>query len=462
MKKKGIIGLVLAAAILACSFLIPESAELTRTGITTIAMLLSFLVIMVSEAFPLVVSCFIFLALMPVLGVTASLGEALSGFANKTLFFVLSSFMLADAFKTVPITKRVLIGLLKKFGKNVSSMLFALMAVTLLFSSVISNVPVCAIFMAIGLSLLDLYDEEAAKKSAGRAIMIGVSVATMIGGIITPAGSSINILALNLLEEQTGTTVTFMQWMLAGIPIAVVALPFAWFVIAKIYKPANFRPEMVEKFINNQDVPKKLTRDEIKVLSVTGVMLVLWIASSWVPAIDVTVVSVLGGCLFFLPGLKILEIKPFLRNASWESYFIMGTVMSMGTVMVTNGVSSWIGGLMPAMNAPSMVVIGFIALLTFLLLIVIPAAPSLVTIMAGPMITFALGAGVSPAFVMLALAVCANNCFFLPLDTVTLLTYGTGYYSMGDLPKSGSVIQVFLIIIVSLWLPVIGRLCGIA
>jgi sodium-dependent dicarboxylate transporter 2/3/5 len=87
-----------------------------------------------------------------------------------------------------PIANRFSKAILMAFGKSIGSILLALMVVTALISSVISNVPTCAIFMSIALSFLKLYPVEADRKKTGRAFMIALPVASMTGGIMTPAG----------------------------------------------------------------------------------------------------------------------------------------------------------------------------------------------------------------------------------------------------------------------------------
>jgi sodium-dependent dicarboxylate transporter 2/3/5 len=129
--------------------------------------------------------------------------------------------------------------------------------------------------------------------------------------------------------------------------------------------------------------------------------------------------------------------------------------------MVTNKVSDWLVSLIPEMSLSPSLLIGFIVTLTFVLLVIIPVAPSLVTFMSLPFISLAIGMGASPVIVMLAFGLCVGNCYLLPLDTVPLLTYGTGYYSMTDMMKSTLPLQVCIIIIMSIWLPVIGRILGI-
>ena len=232
--------------------------------------------------------------------------------------------------------------------------------------------------------------------------------------------------------------------------------------MVKVYKPAEIDPSTVNQFISDLKVPEKLEKKELRVLLITLVMLVLWILSSWIRGINVMVVAVLGCCALFLPGIEVLEWKSFSRSISWDSFFLVGTVLSIGAAMVANGVSEWIITLLPQMQMSLPLLIAFTAGLIFVMLIVIPVAPSLVTLMASPLIALASFSGVSPAVIILALGLCAANCYLLPLDTVTLLTYGTGCYTMTDMPKSTLPLQLWIILIMSIWMPFICRILGLA
>lgn len=458
---KSIIGIGLAVLVLVAMLFIPASEMLTTAGIRTIGIVVAFLLLLITEALPITIICWAMLGLMPVLGATESFSGALSGFSNQVVFFILASFGIAAGFTTIPLSRRVLIRLLKAFGRSVSTMLFAMMVCSALVSSVVSNVPTCAIFMAIGLSFLDLYENKEERSRAGKAFMIGIPVASMIGGMMTPAGSSINLLAIGLLEQFTGETITFVQWMGVGIPLTIIILPISWLIIVKIYKPTEINPGMVKTFVGNLHVPPQMERKEIKMLVLTFGMLAFWIASSWVRSINVMVVALLGVCLMFMPGIRILEFNSFIKDVNFESFFLVGAVLSIGNAMVTNGVSEWIITLLPKMEMSLPVLVAFTVTLVFILLIIIPVAPSLVTLMASPLIALAIGSGHSPAVIILTLGLCAANCYLLPLDTVTLLTYGTGYYRMTDMPKSTALIQVVLIVVMAVWIPFGARLVGL-
>ena len=456
MTVKKWVGLILALAAIIVSQLLPGNDVLTAEGFKTVGLLIAFLFMLVLEVLPVVVTSLIFCGLMPLLHVTANLGAALSGYSQPIVFFTLASFGIAAALTTIPLSKRILCAMLRRFGGSIKSVLLAMMAACAVFSSIVSNVPTCAIFMAISLDFVELYQNEADKRRSARAFMIAIPVASMIGGIMTPAGSSVNLIAISQLENITGTTVSFVQWMCAGIPLAIVLIPLAWWLMTLIYKPAEINMEMVDQFITSLNIPPKMDGQEKKVVVIVGLMLALWIASSWVPAINVMIVAILGCCVMFLPGINVLELDTFLKENSWDAFFLVGCVLSISTAMINNGVSAAIANAIPAMQASSFLLIAFVAALIFVALIFIPVATSMIPIMAIPLIALAQGAGVSPALIMMTAGICACNCYLLPLDTVPLITYAKGYYSMTDMAKSTVWLQIACILLCALWLPVVG------
>jgi len=461
MSKKQIIGIVGAVLVLIVSMFMPAMGEISQVGMRTIGMLAAFLILLVTEALPVVVISLIFCALMPLLGVVPSFGKALSGYSEPIVFFTLASFGIAAALTNIPLSQRILRALLKAFGKNVGLVMLSMMVACAVLSSIVSNVPTCAIFMTLALNFLKLYDNEEDRKRSGRAFMIAIPVASMIGGMMTPAGSSINLLAIGQLEALSGTTVSFVQWMCAGIPLAIVMIPLAWWLMCKIYKPAQVTAGQVNKFILSMEIPEKMSSKEIKVSIITVIMLALWIASSWIKGINVMIVAMLGCCIMFLPGIRVLDVKTFLRDNSWDAFFLVGSVISIANAMINNGVSAAIANAIPAMNVPTPILLAITAILIFLTLVVIPVASSMIPIMAVPLIAIATGSGASPELIVLAAALCAGNCYLLPLDTVPLITYAKGYYSMTDMAKSTAFLQVAMVILCALWLPLIGAWMGI-
>ncbi|MCL2217210.1 MAG: SLC13 family permease [Defluviitaleaceae bacterium] len=457
------IGLCLAVAVLAVFVFVPNFAGLTAAGQSTVGLTLFFLILLVAEALPLPVSCLLTIGLVPIFGVSERFYGAVIGFAHPVIFFIIASFGIAGAIVNVPITKRVLLFLLKKAGHKIENILLAMMITTAVVSFFMSNVPACAVMAAIALELVNLLEDDAEKKSVGRTFMIAIPVATMIGGMATPASSSLNLLAIGLLEQQTGQTINFVHWMAVGIPLVVVLLPLAWILMLKVYKPARVDPAKINEYIRSlqAQITPRPQRKELYVIVIMAIMLTLWIASAWVDRLEVFTVAVLGCVLFMMPGINALPWQKFLKDINWNIIFISGTVLSIAHALVENGVSGRLAEALYLPVLPVNLLVGLAAAMAFVLLLFITSAPALITVLAGPFIIIAAASGVPPAFLIIVLAFCAGNCYLLPLDTVQLITYGKGYYRMTDMARSTIFLQIAMIVLLAFWLPFMGGLLGL-
>jgi sodium-dependent dicarboxylate transporter 2/3/5 len=139
MKNKQIFGIILAVLIFVVLQFVPEPEGLSRVGLNTIALTLAFIVILITEVFNMSVTCLIFLSLMYVTGATPSFTSALTGFSSQVVFFVLASFGIAAAFTRIPLSKRILRALMKAFGKNVKTLVFAIMLCSAFISAIVSD-----------------------------------------------------------------------------------------------------------------------------------------------------------------------------------------------------------------------------------------------------------------------------------------------------------------------------------
>ncbi len=468
LKPKALVGLFLAIILIVVGCSLPSlnftHLSFNSDQVKTLAVLLAFLCILISEALPVVITSFLFIGLLFFTGIAkdsngaASLKVALDGFSDPVVYFTLASFGLAAAFTTTPIAKRILKKLLKVFGKSINTAILALMVCTALISSIISNVPTCAVFMSIALSFLNVYTKEEDKKRTGKVLMIGIPMASMIGGMMTPAGSSINLIAIGLLEKNYDVTISFVKWMAVGIPLAVVLLPIAWFLLIKVFKPAPLSKEKIQEFVSNIDVPEKITPIEIKAWIIALSMLILWILSSWFSFFNVMAISLIGCALLMFPGIKVITVETFIKENSWDAFFLVGTVLSLGTVMKNNEVITAITSSLPNFNMQLFFFLLLVCLIVFLFLIILPVATSLITLIGAALMAIGVLSGIDPALVILCAALCASNCYLLPLDTVMLITYGEGYYSMTDCLKVSVILQLLMALLCSSWVALIGPL----
>ena len=463
MKNAKIIGLIVSLIPLLVFVLMPEIEGLSRAGAASLCVLITVILLLLTEALPIPISCVLGMTLLIIFKAVPAPGGAFTGFTNPIVWFVFVSFGISYSISSTNLSKRMLMVLMRTFGKNVKTIILAIMLCTGVLSSIMSNVAAVMIFIAVAMTFLEIYDDEQDKRRAGRTLMIALPIASMLGGMITPAGSSLNLLCLSWLEQITGLRVQFVQWMAMGIPLFVVLLPLAWLIVIKINKPVDLPQEKIQAFILKNKIDEPFSFKEKYVLVVILGMFVCWVIGSWIPVFNVTVVAAVGVALMFLPRIEIMTWNDLNREVSWPAIILLGSIISVGNVLVQTEASTWFVSLIlpTSLSLPAIVVVFIVAILIFLLLIIIPVAPALISVLAVPLVGLAAAAGFSPVLLIMTMGLTVCNCFLLPFDTVPLITYMKGYFTKPQLAKTAVWVQLINAALVAIWLPVIVNVLGL-
>ena len=69
--------------------------------------------------------------------------------------------------------------------------------------------------------------------------------------------------------------------------------------------------------------------------------------------------------------------------------------------------------------------------------------------------------GMSPAVSTIALAVVVAGNYLMPVNPTVMLTYGEGYYTFGDMFKTGIIPSIVLVLLMAAWMPFIVGILGI-
>jgi di/tricarboxylate transporter len=105
-------------------------------------------------------------------------------------------------------------------------------------------------------------------------------------------------------------------------------------------------------------------------------------------------------------------------------------------------------------------VLFILAAITAFLHIIIPTGPPVVALTVPPFLAVAAMTGVDPATLCLIVGVFAGIELVFPLDSIPLITYGEGYYSMTDMAKYGVFPTIVLCVMCATIFPFIAGLIG--
>lgn len=458
MDKKGIYGLFAAVVILISTLFLPAPEGMTEAGKNTLGILIAALILWTTEAVPIAITAIGLVIMQYIYGI-ADLNTAIKAFMSSVIFFVIASFGFSAAIMKTPLAARMARWLLAKAGRDARKVILAFVTGTAVLSSFVSNVPATALFMGLALGVLSPLGAKPGSSRLGKALMIAIPFGAMIGGIATPAGSSINILVLYLLETYAQTRITFVDWMVFGIPVTLMLIPISTYIIVKIFKPEPIEIDISEIFSCEK---AGLSTTEKKVLAIIGLLMFFWIISAWIPAIDITVVAVLGLIALFMPGINVLTWDEFVPEVGWDAVLMIGGVTSIGAAVVDSGLSAWfMNEVLNSLAGLSVTALTFIVgLLINFLHLVLPIAPALVAVSIQPLSDFSSVIGISPAVFGITTAFLAGCCLLLPLDAVPLITYNKKFYSMWDMFKAGFFTSIIWVAITALWVPFAAKVLG--
>lgn len=458
--KKNIISLVVVALIILATVVVPAPAGLDAAGLRGLGLLLATIVLYVTGALPLVVTTLLAMALMPILGIMP-FSDVWPAFGNSAVFFMLASFGVSAAMGNTNIPQIITRAILHWSRGKSRRLCFGFMGAAALVSSLMSDIPTCVMFSALALDLLRAAGEDSPGKSRlGRALMIAVPVGSIIGGFATPAGNGLNIMVMGAVESVGGVSLSFAQWAAAGIPLAIVMVVFCSFWLHTCCKPQDLDVTVIERVREELAPAARITSVDVRFLVVLSLMVAFWVASSWVSAINVTQVSIIGVVVMHLPGIQLLQGKDFVKGVSWETFVMCGGIIALGTGVQSTGAITWLVDM--ALSGvelwPLICVLAVLSLIACVVHLCTPVAGAIYALTCVPLVTAAVVLGIDPRVVGLIVGVWICSTFMQPLDLVYLLTYSHGYYTMGQLARFGVLPTVLLLVLTVTWIP---ALCSI-
>ncbi|MBN1832315.1 MAG: DASS family sodium-coupled anion symporter [Deltaproteobacteria bacterium] len=435
---------------------------LSKAGRGLAAIFVAALILWSTEAIPIGMTSLLMIVLPPILKVVTSISDAAVGFTTPVVYFVIGAYCIAFAVVQSGTGQRFALWLFTCLGTNSRGAVLSSMVGTAAISALVSDVPACAIFMALTLPILTKIDAKPGSSNLGKAMMMGIPIAALIGGVATPLGSSINILGINLLQKTASIDVTFLQWMAIGVPMVVVLIPFAWWVLTRIYPPEVESIGDINEFKEELKSMGPLKTKEKKVVAILAIIFVLCILGTWVKPLNTATVLIGGAILIFLPGINLATWRNIESFIGWEAVLMIGAVTSLGLMATDTGLSTWLvkntlGGI-TGWNI--VLLVASISAFTVILHLPLPIAPTINAVLIPAMVVLAKDAGINPAIFALPVAFTASCAFLLPLDAVPLVTYSKGYYRMFDMLIPGILISAVWVIIMTALMLTIGPIIG--
>lgn len=453
-----LIGIIVLSCILYC---LPTPEGLTDKGYFSIILMMTTVLLWVTEVLPLVFTAVLFTVLPAVFHIE-TLGKMLSSFAAPTLFFVFAMFIMSAAFYNSGLSRRIVLLASIKSKGNPNKLLLYLMLASGFLSCFFADVPVMAMMVPIAIVILENNKCEIGSSSFGKAVMIGLPFACLAGGAGTPAGSSINIMTIGMLNDMAHINISFLEWACLGMPFVCILIPVSWYVLTKVYPPEMEQLAGLEEIEQEYRAMKSLSASEWKFLIILVGNIIFWMMDK-VHHLPLPVACVLGTTVFLIPGIGLINWSRDHAKIGWEIIIVTGAANALGILLWEQGAASWIATtcLQGIAGLPLWLIIVVIATFTVVVHLLVPVNIALITVLLPASAALAETMGINAAVLAIPVSFSIFAALLLPLDTVSLVSYSAGYYKMKDMFKPGIFVSIAWIVVVPVVMLTVGKLLNL-
>lgn len=435
----------------------------------------------ITECVPILATSLLPLALFPLLGIATS-REAAAPYANDLVFLFLAGFLIAAALEKWESHARVAYRLVLLVGLSGRRVVLGVMLATAAISMWISNTATAAMMYPIALAIGGLFGHDEGGDNARTALMLGVAYAASIGGMATVIGTPPNLVAAAALRELADTSVSFLQFLSLGLPIALLLLPACWLLLVYVAFPGqpHLAPTAGSLLHERLRALGPIRGGEARVLGLFSLTAIAWVVRErkefggftipglvdLAPRLSDAAIGIAAAILLFvIPGeAKDGTRRPLLtwgeaRRIPWDVLLFFGGGLSLAQAVEAQGLTTWLGqGLDRLHGYPPIAIYLGVAVLVLVLSEL--ASNTAVATMVMP-IAAALGTsvGIPPALVMLVAGFAASTGFALPIATPpNTIVFGSGMVTVRQMARAGILLDIISVLLIAAVVSVLGPL----
>ncbi|RKP05700.1 SPX domain-containing protein [Thamnocephalis sphaerospora] len=242
---------------------------------------------------------------------------------NSVIMLLLGGFTIAAALSKHDIAKRVATFVLARAGTRPATVLLANMFVATFASMWISNVAAPVLCFSLIQPILRTLPAES---PFSRCLVMGIALASNVGGMASPISSPQNLIALEVMKP----TPSWPEWFMIALPVSIAADLAIWLLLLLVYRPSPANSPLQPLRASNDPI----TKEQVTVTAITLITIGLWCFEAHIEAYvgDMGVLALLPILVFF--GFELLTKEDF-NNFLWTV-----VVLAMGGIALGQAVNS--------------------------------------------------------------------------------------------------------------------------
>ena len=429
--KSILIKVLLALAVGLCVYMLPTPANLPAAGHRFLALVITVIILWVSEAIPIGVTALCAASGLILFGIEKP-NAAWAPFASPAVMFVLMIIMFGVVLNEVGLANRIMYYIFKVSGTGVKRLSFFMAFGCTMLATIFHDATVTVIMIFALVPVLHAMGLTPQKSNnLSKFFMVLIPLASSAGGFGTLLGGGRNPLAVEILQKFTNGEVKigFMEYLIIQFPLSILTAIATWAVVYLIFRPKEKELPAAVKM----DQMPRMRGKELGVTIIFSAAFILWTFSD-LTGWHVSVVAALALAGFC--GPKFISFKTICDKFPWESWIVFGAGVSLGAAMLNSGAGKFLAEtILPLLEGQSSFVIyygmGFFG--SFLSSMMSNSAAVALTLpVTLPMAEML---NMSPKAVALLAPVTTSFIMLVIGCPPTIIAYSTGYFSQVDFIK---------------------------
>jgi len=434
-----------------------------------------------TEAISVYATALLPLAVFPLTG-AATIKATAASYGHELIYLFLGGFVLALALERCGLHKRFALRVLRMVGTQPTRVVAAFMGIAAFVSMWVTNTATTIMLLPVALSITRLMSTQG--KAAGgdfpTCLVLGVAYAASIGGVGTIVGTAPNLFLVSFVQSQMNYEISFVRWMMIGVPLVMVFVPLTWWLLCRVIYPVSAtRIENVDELLAKlSDELGAMRRDEKLTLTIFILTAGAWVSRPLLNSINFGGLEPLAGLtdsgiaviaallLFVTPvyparGEFLMDWQTAVR-LPWGLLILFGGGLSLAATLDNTGFSEFLGSRALILSALPTVVI--VALVTGLMIFLTEMTSNTATTATLIPILYAvaLGLGLNPYLLIMPAGIAASCAFMLPVATPpNAIVFGSGLVTVPQMSRAGFWLNLAGIVLITLLtyavvIPVLG------
>ncbi len=430
----------------------------SEKGDAVIAVAVWMIVWWITEAVSISVTALLPLLLFPILKIM-EIGDVGANYGSPIIFLFFGGFVLALALEKVNLHRRIALTIIKITGTSPNKVVLGFMIATAALSMWISNTATTVLMLPIAMSVINLLvnDEDGFTKddkNFALSVMLGIAFSANAGGIATVIGTPPNSVMIGLLENEYNIEISFLKWMVIGVPFSATMIWISYLVLVKWMFPNKQLKFTASKDVINVELQKlgPMSGKEKMVLAIFGVTVFLWIFRTAINGIfpdlklNDTIISIGAAiAMFSIPynlkkGDFIIHWKDTQRLA-WGILILFGGGLALAKGMSVSGIVDMVS--LAIANSEISVLLTAILLITLMLFMTeLMSNVALIAVLAPVVAGIAIGLEIPILYLLIPVTMASSCAFMLPMATPpNAIVFASGYIKVSEMARVGVILN---------------------